>query len=101
MDAATILKQRDVETIRQLEQYAPVWMTDEELVPEDESVRFTVVFQHNLYGWVQRRYKYDAFADVLYYLGEETISEEAALAFQNETPYIKPVVSDVVNSAGG
>lgn len=101
MDSAVILKQRDAEAIPHLEQYSPVWMADEELMPEDESVLFNVVFQHNLYGWVQRRYKYDGFANVLYYLGEVTLSEEAALAFQSEAPYIDRIVSDIENSYGG
>ncbi|MBZ0288074.1 MAG: hypothetical protein K8I30_10705 [Anaerolineae bacterium] len=102
MDAATILQQRDAATIPHLEQYAPVWLLGEKLIPEDESVLFTVLFQHNLYGWVKRRYQYDGFADVLYYLGETAISEAEAFALQSQhEPYIQAGISDFMNAYGG
>ena len=102
MDTVTLLKMRDAEVIPHLEQYAPVWLFDEKLVPGDESVIFNVVFQHNLYGWVKRRYKYDSFDDVLYYLGENVIAEDEALAIQNQNePYINLTINDSVNGYGG
>jgi hypothetical protein len=102
MDTVTLLKNRDEEVIPHLEQYAPVWLFDEKLVPDDESVIFSAVFQHNLYGWVKRRYEYDGFADVLYYLGENVISEDEALAIQNQhEPYINLTINDSVNAYGG
>ena len=101
-DEATVLKMRDAEAIPHLEQYAPVWLFDEKFLPDDESVIFSVVFQHNLYGWVKRRYKYDSFGDVLYYLGETVIPEDEALTLQSQNePYINPVVTDFVNAYGG
>ena len=102
MDAATILKKRDAQVKLHLEQYAPVWLFDEKLVPDDESVIFSVVFQHNLYAWVKRRYKYDGFNDVLYYLGQIAIPEDEAFAIQSQSePYIKALVADIVNAYGG
>lgn len=102
MDTATLLKKRDTEVIPHLEQYAPVWLFDEKILPDDESVIFSVVFQHNLYGWVKRRYKYDGFANVLYYLGENAIPEDEALTIQSQSePYINPTIGDFVNAYGG
>jgi hypothetical protein len=102
MDNVTLRQKRDAEVLPHLEQYAPVWLFDEQILQDDESVVFSVVFHHNLYDWVKRRYEYDGFADVLYYLGENTISEEEALTVQNKNePYITPVVDDSVNAYGG
>jgi len=102
MDTEVILKNRDQQATKHLEQYAPVWLWDEKLAPEDDSVIFSVVFQMHPYGWVKRRYEYDGFEDVLYYLGETLIPETEALDIQNRyEPYINPVVADFVNAYGG
>jgi len=102
MDTETLLKKRDAQAIPHLEQYAPVWLFDEKLMPEDDSVLFSVVFQHPFYGWVQRRYRYDGFGDVLYYLGEIAIPEAEALTIQSQAePYINPLVADFVDAYGG
>jgi hypothetical protein len=102
MDTVTLLKKRDAEVIPHLEQYAPVWLFDEKILHDDESVIFSVVFQHNLYGWVKRRYEYDGFADVLYHLGEIAIPEDEALEIQSQQePYINLTVNDFVNAYGG
>lgn len=96
-----ILDRRDAKAIPHLEQYAPVWIVDETLIPEDESVQFNVVFQHHLYGWVNRRYRFDAFNDVLYHKGQNTVSLDEALEIQEKEPYIVPSVADMPNSYGG
>ncbi len=102
MDTVIILNKRDAETIPHLEQYAPVWLIEEKIVPDDESVIFNVVFQHNVYGWVKRRYEYDGFANVLYDLGEIMIAEEEALTLQSQhQPYINLTINDSVNAYGG
>jgi len=102
MDTITILKKRDEAVILHLEQYAPVWLFDEKMLHDDESVIFSVVFQHNLYGWVKRRYEYDGFADALYYLGENVIPEEEALTLQSQREaYINLTINDSVNAYGG
>ena len=85
-----------------MEQYAPVWLFDEKILPDDESIIFNAIFQHNLYGWVKRRYEYDGFADVLYYLGENVIPEDEALMIQSQSePYINLTINDPVNGYGG
>ena len=53
------------------------WLTTCRL--RDEILRFDVVFLHPRYGWVKRRYRYDAFSDVLYYNGQRLMREEDVL----------------------
>ncbi len=102
MDIETILREkRDIKAQPHLEQYAPVWMAEEKVMPKDDAIVFNVVFQHPYYGWVNRRYRYDAFNDVLYYRGQITLSEAQAVEVQEKTPYIEVTVADVPNSYGG
>ena len=97
-----LLKRRDEKARPHLEQYAPVWLVEEKTIPEDEAVLFNVVFQHNLYGWVNRRYRFDGFNDVLYHKGQTLIGEEAALALQEQEPYLAPsAATDIPNAYGG
>ena len=91
---------RDTKARPYLQQYAPVWMVDDIAVPQDEIVRFNVVFYHPRYGWVNRRYRYDAFDDVLYHQGETRVSEEDALALEDQPPYIAAEMINTVNSSG-
>ena len=79
-----------------------MWLNDQKLIPEDEAVQFNVVFQHNRYGWVSRRYRYDAFNNVLYYKGQVLVSEEEALAIQEKLPYVTATIAaDIPNAYGG
>lgn len=96
-----ILKKRDEKAKPHLEQYAPVWLVDQQIVPADDAVAFDVVFQHNLYGWVKRRYRFDAFNNVLYHKGQVVISEEEALRIQEGEPYVAVPVPDIPNAYGG
>lgn len=96
-----ILKRRDERVKPHLEQYAPVWLVDQKIIPADEAVQFDVVFQHNLYGWVRRRYHYDAFNHVLYHKGQVTVPEDEALKIQEGEPYISVAVADIPNAYGG
>jgi len=98
---AQILERRDNKVTPHLEQYAPVWLVDQRMVPEDDAVQFNVVFQHHLYGWVNRRYKYDAFNDVLYHKGQTSLNDEDALALQERAPWVTVTVADVPNAYGG
>jgi hypothetical protein len=101
-DPITRLRQgRDAKAIPHLEQYAPVWIIDEKVIEADEALQFHVVFFHHLYGWVNRRYRYDGFANVLYHKGQKTISEDEAVEIQEQEPYINPTVADVPNAYGG
>lgn len=93
--------------IPHLEQYAPVWIVDEKLLLEEESVQFNAVFLHPRAGldeqpaWVSRRYRYDAFNDTLYHKGQTLLDEEKALEVQAKDPYINATMSDIPNSYGG
>jgi hypothetical protein len=102
MSAQDLLRQkRDSKAMPHLEQYAPAWLVDEKVLLADEAVLFEVVFQHNLYGWVRRRYRYDGFNDVLYYRGQTVLSESETLTIQEKQPYITTGVPDVPNAYGG
>lgn len=98
---ATLRQKRDEKTIPHLRQYAPVWLVSEIVLPEDEAIQFNVVFQHNLHGWVNRRYRYDAFDNVLYHKGQVTVDEDDALEITEQEPYITATVSDIPNAYGG
>ncbi len=96
-----LIERRDVKVRPHLAQYAPVWILEEDIIAEDEAIQFHVLFQHNLHGWVNRRYRYDAFNDTLYHKGQTLISEDEALDYMLESPYISAQVNDVPNSYGG
>jgi hypothetical protein len=96
-----MLQKRDEKAKPHLEQYAPVWLVDQKVIPADEAVQFDVVFQHNLYGWVKRRYRFDAFNTVLYHKGQVILSEDEALAIQEGEAYISVAVTDIPNAYGG
>lgn len=98
---AELLNKRDKKTIPHLEQYAPVWIIDQKHIPQDESVQFNVMFHHNLYGWVNRRYLYDGFNDVLYHKGQMRIPEEQAGEILENEPWLAREVADIPNSYGG
>lgn len=97
----TLLTMRDARAIPHLEQYAPVWLIDEKIIQEDESVQFNVVFYHHIYGWVNRRYRYDGFNNVLYHKGQTLLSEDSIAEIQAQEPYIIPSVADIPNAYGG
>ena len=96
-----ILQKREAKVAAHLGQYAPVWLVDEVVILEDEAVQFNVVFQHHLYGWVNRRYRYDAFNDVLYHKGQKLVSEDDALVMQESSPWISLSITDIPNAYGG
>lgn len=96
------LKQkRDQKALPHLEQYAPVWIISEQVYEEEESIQFHVLFQHNLHGWVNRRYRYDGFNNTLYHKGQTQLSEDDALDQTLVNPYIEASVNDIPNSYGG
>ena len=96
-----ILSKRDTKAKPHLNQYAPVWLNEQQIVPDDEAVLFNVIFQHKDYGWVNRKYRYDGFNNVLYYRGQLSITEETAAEIQNQEPYIPTLLTDIPNSYGG
>lgn len=98
---AELLKKRDAKAIPHLEQYAPVWLVDEHVFEENPMVQFSVVFNHHRYGWVNRRYRYDGFSDVLYQTGQIPVSEDEAVEIQEQEPYVSATVADIPNAYGG
>ena len=94
-------QKRDEKAKPHLDQYAPVWLVDQKIIPEDEAVQFEVVFQHNLYGWVKRRYRFDAFNNVLYHKGQVILPEDEVLGIQEGELYIPVTVADIPNAYGG
>jgi hypothetical protein len=102
MNSSDVLRsKRDAKAIPHLSQYAPVWLVHETVLLDEEAIQFNVVFQHNLYGWVNRRYRYDGFNDVLHYRGQTLVSDDEALSVQESEPYIAPVIADIPNAYGG
>ena len=84
-----------------LEQYAPIWLIEDLPIPEEDAIQFNVAFFHPEYRWVKRRYRYDAFNDVLYQKGQRVISEEDALELQEQEPFISAPMINSVDSYGG
>lgn len=96
-----ILRRRDAKVIPHLEQYAPVWLVDQKVIVDEEAVQFNVIFQHHIYGWVNRRYRYDAFNNVLYHKGQTQISNDDLMLIQETEPWVMSSVVDIPNSYGG
>lgn len=102
MNAQDILrKKRDAKVIPHLQQYAPVWLVDEKVLSNEDAIQFNVVFQHHQYGWVNRRYRFDGFNNVLYHKGQTTLSEAEVLKTQEKEPYMVAAVPDIPNAYGG
>ena len=99
--AQALREKRDAKAIPHLEQYAPVWIVDEKIITEDSAIQFSAVFQHPEYGWVNRRYRYDGFNNVLYHKGQVAVAESEALRIQESDPYIAVLVTDIPNAYGG
>ncbi|MCU0497008.1 MAG: hypothetical protein MUF87_06605 [Anaerolineae bacterium] len=97
-----LIKHRDEKVKPHITQYAPVWIVEEKFIEIDDAIQFDVVFQHNLYGWVKRRYRYDGFNDTLYHKGQTQMLEEDAIAqIGDKEPYVNVTVSDIPNAYGG
>jgi hypothetical protein len=97
----TLRQKRDAKIIPHLQQYAPVWLVDEKVLPDEDAIQFNVVFQHHQYGWVNRRYRFDGFNGVLYHKGQTALSEPEVLKIQEKEPYIVAAVPDIPNAYGG
>lgn len=100
---AQLREKRDEKLKPALEQNAPVYMVSESINLEVPSILFNVLFRHHLYFWVSRRYRYDGFNDVLYFMGQRTVTEAEAVEVQeNAEPYIADIAAaDIPNSYGG
>lgn len=96
-----IRQRRDAKARPHLEQYAPVWLVNEKSHSDEDTLLFDVVFFHPQYHWVNRRYVYDAFNDVLYYRGQTVITEEEALDLEDQKAYIPAEAINTLDSYGG
>lgn len=94
-------EKRDAKVRDHLSQYAPVWLVDEVAILDEDALQFNVVFYHPNYKWVNRRYRYDSFNDVLYYKGQVLLDEADTVDLQNQEPYLYAPVINTVNSYGG
>jgi hypothetical protein len=92
---------RDIKINEMLQGLAPVWLVKEEFRPREDSLIFNLVFQDPSYGWLSRHFKYDGFSDVLFHLGWRLLSEDEALAIQEQEPYIPGEVALHVPNAPG
>jgi len=99
--AQSLREKRDAKAIPHLEQYAPVWIIDETFILDESALQFSAVFQHPEYGWVNRRYRYDGFNNVLYHKGQVSVAESDVLTIQESDPYVAVLVNDIPNAYGG
>ncbi len=79
--------------------WAPIWLVSDEYRPREDSLIFGLVYQHPQYGWVNQRFKYDGYNDVLYHMGEQRLSEEDTLPIQEQEPYLPGAISSRVPNA--
>jgi hypothetical protein len=75
---------------------APLWLVNEEYRPREDSLLFNLVYDNPVYSWISQRFKYDAFNDVLYHMGERRLREEDTLDIQHQEPYIPGEVATSV-----
>ncbi len=94
-------RKRDVKVRAAMAERAPIWLTNEEFRPHADALLFDLVYASPVYGWVSERFKYDAFNDVLYHMGERRLSEIEALSFQDQEPYIGGEVANFVLNEPG
>lgn len=98
---AAIKAQRFQKAKDHLSQYAPIWLADEQLILDEDAILFNLVFYHPEYKWVNRRYRYDAFTDVLLQRGQKVVDEDDALEIQEQEPFISAPTINTINSYGG
>jgi len=97
----TMLQKRNAKVQNHLAQYAPIWLVQEEIILDEDTIQFEVVFLHPRYQWVRRRYRYDFYNDTLYQLGQVAVDEGDTFDLQNQEPFISTEVMNTVNSYGG
>ncbi len=86
-------QQRDDKVRKAMQGIAPLWMVKDEWRAEEECLLFDLAYQHSIYGFIQERYKYDAFNNVMYHFGWRKLDEEKALVIQETPVYIEGEVS--------
>jgi len=101
MNTQSLIHKRDQKAKLHLNQYAPVWLTSENIINKDEGIQFEVTFRHRDYGWVGRNYYYDSFNNTLYYRGQTATPEEEIIRLETKEPYINTLTANTPNSYGG
>ena len=89
-------KKRDIKVLDALGVLAPLWLTKDEYRPREDSLVFNLTYVNPVDGWVDERYKYDGFNDVLYHMGERRLREEEALLIEDQDPYVPGEVATSV-----
>ncbi|MEP7285325.1 MAG: hypothetical protein ABI947_06110 [Chloroflexota bacterium] len=84
---------RDKKILVAMTEKAPIWLVSEEYRPREDGLLFNLVYADPVSGWVNERYKYDAFNDVLYHMGQRRLQEEETLVYQEQEPYISAEVA--------
>ncbi len=92
---------RDKKIRETLEGLAPIWLINEQFKPREDGLAFNLIYQDPSYGWMSRRFKYDAFNDVLYHMGWRLLSEAETVEIQAKDPYITGEVAQHVPNAPG
>ncbi len=83
-----ITAQRDAKVRETLGELAPIWLVHEEFRPREDAIIFNLVYNDPSYGWMNRRFKYDGFNNVLYHMGWRLLSEAEQLEILEQTPYL-------------
>jgi len=68
--------------------FAPLWLINDEYHPKVDSFFFNVVYCHPVHGWINQHVRYDTFNDVLYHIGESSVSQEALLLLEENDPFV-------------
>src|SRR5258708_22879195 len=97
-----IAAKRDIKVRAAMSQLAPIWLVTDDYRPNEDALLFNLVYDNPVYGWVNERYKYDSYNDVLYHMGERRLKEEEVLPLEDKDPYIPgEVATRVPNSPAG
>lgn len=83
-----ITAQRDAKVRETLGELAPIWLVHEEFRPREDAIIFNLVYNDPSYGWMNPRFKYDGFNNVLYHMGWRLLSEAEQLEILEQTPYL-------------
>ncbi len=91
-----VAARRDQKVLTTLGEIGPLWLINDVYRPLEESLLFDLVYAHSEYGWVQQRFKFDAFNNVLYHMGVTRLTEAKALEIQEGDPYLLGEVATAV-----
>jgi hypothetical protein len=79
---------RDAKVQQAMADFAPVWLENEEYRVHEDSVLFNLIYAHPVHGWLNERFRYDAFNDVLYHMGERRLKEVEVLPYEERAAYV-------------